>query len=128
MSPLGLGASLCGGLLIGSAFFALGRLLCAPAELSAADGEWVVLVAAPLSGVVGSAVDSLLGALFQFSGYCSERKCVVEAPGPTVVRICGRPLLNNHAVNFVSALLTAAGATAIVAALTGGSGHPGSPA
>jgi len=56
-----------------------------------------------LGGLVGSFIDSILGATIQYSGYCSARKKVVSKPGPTVARISGLELLSNSAVNLVSA-------------------------
>jgi uncharacterized membrane protein len=119
VSPLGVGASIAGGLAIGLAFWLSGlALLPAPAAGAPPSAEWLALCAGPLAGFVGSGIDSLLGASFQFSGYCPQRRCVVEAPGPGVVKISGRPWLSNHAVNFVSSLLTAAAGAALAALAT----------
>lgn len=115
-------------------------------------GGVALQVATPLTvvlgafwGLLGSFIDSILGATVQYSGYCSERKkvrspacghllvsasstcdsqsgCpynqqVVSQPGPTTKRVSGFAILNNHAVNFVSATLTAGIGAAMACAI-----------
>ena len=59
-------------------------------------------------GLFGSAVDSVLGATLQFSGYSEERDKVVNYPAPGVHKISGTHVLTNNQVNVVSASITAA--------------------
>jgi uncharacterized protein (TIGR00297 family) len=76
----------------------------------------------PLAGIVGSTVDSLLGAILQESRHCDacNRACETNphvCGGPTRV-VAGVPGISNDAVNF-AATLTGATATVPLYALAG---------
>ena len=107
VTALGLAASGAGGLAVGAAFWAGGLLVPLVTgrweTMLQFAAQWPVLVIGAGAGIIGSLLDSVLGATVQFSGYCSERKKMVSVPGPTVTRVSGLNFLSNSAVNFVSA-------------------------
>jgi len=111
VTPLGFVASGAGGLAVGFAFYVGGLLvpLCTGRFelLFRFASQWPILVIGLGAGLVGSLIDSVLGATAQFSGYCSRRERMVSAPGPTVRRVSGVNFLSNSMVNFVSAVLCA---------------------
>lgn len=112
VSVLGTAAAAAGGTFIGLVFVLVG-LFSTRCEGPVWGMQWLALPLGTLCGLLGSVLDSFLGATVQFSGNCVVRKKVVGKPGPTVQRIAGHDLMSNTGVNFVSALVIAlASATA----------------
>ena len=104
---LGLAASLGGGALVGAVFYAAG-VASPTGNYNAAVRQWALLPLGLGAGLVGSLVDSVLGATVQFSGYNRASGKVTGRPGPDVTPISGLALLDNNGVNAVAALATAA--------------------
>jgi uncharacterized membrane protein len=71
--------------------------------------QWRIIPLGLIAGLFGSLVDSLLGALLQFTGYDSKTSSLTDTPGPGVSRISGfaHPWLNDHLVNVLAASVTA---------------------
>lgn len=69
--------------------------------------QWPIVVTGVIGGFLGSLIDSIIGAKLQYSGYCEVKKKIVHEPSPTAKHVCGRVILSNHGVNFVSSLITA---------------------
>ena len=100
ITVIGTAASACGGFIVGVAYW-FSHMLFSEQQISAFI--WLGIVA----GIVGSAVDSVLGALFQYSGYCPEQKKIVKQPcSPDIIHVSGINLLSNDAVNVLSCLMT----------------------
>lgn len=109
VSLVGSVAAMAGGVLLGASC-AMALLLLPVANVGGAELIGVAVVAS----VGGSAIDSVLGALLQYSGVMPDGK-IANTPQKSASHICGRPILSNNAVNFVSAALVVAGAAVVYA-------------
>lgn len=66
VTPVGLVASFLGGLTVGAAYFVTQLLLVS--DLHLADPQWPIVVYGGVAGLLGSMLDSFLGAHMQYSG------------------------------------------------------------
>lgn len=73
VTPIGLVASFLGGLVVGVAYFVTQLLLVN--DLHLADPQWPVIVYGGVAGLLGSMLDSFLGAHMQYSGRSLGRSC-----------------------------------------------------
>lgn len=103
----GVAASVGGGLFVGAVFYGAG-VLSPTATLPAALHQWALVPLGAAAGLVGSAIDSALGATVQFTGYNRRTGMITGRQGDDVTKISGLRLLDNNAVNVVSAAATAA--------------------
>ncbi|XP_067932010.1 transmembrane protein 19-like [Watersipora subatra] len=107
VSLAGTVASAFGGLLVGAAFY-MSVIVLAVGDQSVEQtmlSQWPIMVVCGVAGILGSLIDSFLGATLQYSGVAQDG-CVVECPEPGVSYISGNAILDNHSVNFLSSLIT----------------------
>ncbi|XP_049891900.1 transmembrane protein 19 [Epinephelus moara] len=105
VTTVGLVASLLGGFAVGAAYYATQLLMVS--DLHLADPQWPIMMYGGVAGLLGSMLDSFLGAHMQYSGFDSSIGKVVSYESATTRRICGKPILDNNAVNLFSSVLIA---------------------
>lgn len=107
VTVLGLISSALGGSICGLTYYIF-TLICVNREtLLKSPPQWPLLLVGTIAGLLGSLVDSVIGATMQFSGYQRSTGRIVSKSGPNVAWISGAEILDNHSVNLLSTLITA---------------------
>jgi len=107
VTTVGLLSSFVGGLVIGVAYYCGVMVAASSADLSLAPNQALVILVAGMGGLLGSVLDSILGASLQFSGKHVNTGKITEVASEDVVPISGKQVLDNHSVNLISSILTA---------------------
>ena len=105
----GIIASALGGLMIGLIFYITQRILILDESFligAKLTPQWIVIPLGTSAGLLGSAVDSVLGATLQYSGYCSDTGRITHSPNTENTKhIAGRNILSNNDVNLISSFI-----------------------
>ncbi|XP_063783527.1 transmembrane protein 19 [Pseudophryne corroboree] len=102
---VGLIASLLGGLCVGAAYYF--SQLVFVSDLETAAPQWPIILYGSVAGLLGSVLDSYIGAIMQYTGYDERTGKVVNHPTPEAKLVSGKPILDNNAVNLFSSILIA---------------------
>ncbi|NXR82642.1 TMM19 protein, partial [Pycnonotus jocosus] len=102
---VGLISSLLGGMAVGIAYFITQLIFVTDLEISAP--QWPIIVFGAAAGLLGSIVDSYLGATMQYSGFDQTIGMVVNHQTTDSKHISGKPILDNNAVNLFSSVIIA---------------------
>ncbi|XP_032914460.1 transmembrane protein 19 isoform X2 [Catharus ustulatus] len=102
---VGLISSLLGGMTVGIAYFITQLIFVTDLEMSAP--QWPIIVFGAAAGLLGSIVDSYLGATMQYSGFDQTIGMVVNHETKDSKHISGKPILDNNAVNLFSSVIIA---------------------
>lgn len=104
---LGLIFSALGGFICGLTYFGFVIMTVNRDSLIRSPPQWPLIIVGTMAGLMGSIVDSILGATLQFSGYDETTGKIVSKPKPGIIWVSGSEVLDNHSVNLMSTLLTA---------------------
>ncbi|XP_037780926.1 transmembrane protein 19-like isoform X1 [Penaeus monodon] len=110
VSTSGIIMSLLGGLVVGIGHYLTLLMFVSSPVMISAPAQWPIIFVGAVGGLLGSLIDSVIGATMQFSGMklgMDSNGKIVERPGDGVIPISGTYILDNHAVNLISSLLTA---------------------
>ncbi|NXW17362.1 TMM19 protein, partial [Circaetus pectoralis] len=102
---VGLLSSLLGGMAVGIAYFITQLIFVTDLEISAP--QWPIIVFGAAAGLLGSIVDSYLGATMQYSGFDQNIGMVVNHQTKDSKHISGKPILDNNTVNLFSSVIIA---------------------
>ncbi|XP_063567578.1 transmembrane protein 19 isoform X2 [Pongo abelii] len=105
VTVVGLVSSLLGGTFVGIAYFLTQLIFVNDLDISAP--QWPIIAFGGLAGLLGSIVDSYLGATMQYTGLDESTGMVVNSPTNEAKHIAGKPILDNNAVNLFSSVLIA---------------------
>ncbi|KAM8820802.1 TMM19 protein, partial [Eudromia elegans] len=102
---VGLFSSLLGGAVVGATYFLTQVIFVSDLDTSAP--QWPAIVFGAAAGLLGSLVDSYLGATMQYSGFDENLGMVVNHQTKDARHISGKPILDNNAVNLFSSIIIA---------------------
>lgn len=103
----GLFFSALGGFICGLTYFICTILFVEREALLHAPPQWPLIMLGTIAGLLGSIIDSILGATLQYSGVDKTTGKIVSKSGDGISRITGTEILDNHSVNLVATLSTA---------------------
>ncbi|XP_011905113.1 PREDICTED: transmembrane protein 19 isoform X4 [Cercocebus atys] len=95
VTVVGLVSSLLGGTFVGIAYFLTQLIFVNDLDISAP--QWPIIAFGGLAGLLGSIVDSYLGAIMQYTGLDESTGMVVNSPTNEAKHIAGKPILDNNA-------------------------------
>ncbi|XP_073183871.1 transmembrane protein 19 isoform X2 [Lepidochelys kempii] len=102
---VGLISSLIGGMLVGVAYFITQLVFVSDLDISAP--QWPLVVFGAMAGLLGSIIDSYLGATMQYTGFDKRIGMVVNYQTKDSKHVSGKPILDNNAVNLFSSVVIA---------------------